>query len=249
MKLSSEYKKRSSNWNYGGPNWKLSRSKIDLFNECPRCFYLDNKLGVRRPSIPSFNLNNAVDALLKKEFDIYRTNKKQHPLMEKYKIDAVPFQHKDLDKWRENFVGMQYFHEPTGLIISGAIDDIWINSRGELYIVDYKSTSKDEEVTLDDKWKEGYKRQMEVYQWLFRQSGFDVSDKGFFVYANGLKDKKFFDNKLEFETIVLEYIGNTEWVEPMIFKMKEILDKDEIPEPGENCEHCACHYMRKTAEE
>jgi hypothetical protein len=249
MKLSSEYKKRSSNWNYGGPNWKLSRSKIDLFNECPRCFYLDNKLGVRRPSIPSFNLNNAVDALLKKEFDIYRTNKKPHPLMEKYKIDAVPFQHKDLDKWRENFVGMQYFHEPTGLVISGAIDDIWINSRGELYIVDYKSTSKDEEVTLDDKWKEGYKRQMEVYQWLFRQSGFDVSDKGFFVYANGLKDKESFENKLEFETIVLEYIGNTEWVEPMIFKMKEILDKDEIPEPGENCEHCACHYMRKTVEE
>jgi hypothetical protein len=249
MKLSSEFKKRSSNWNYSGSNWKLSRSKIDLFNECPRCFYLDNKLGVRRPSIPPFNLNTAVDALLKKEFDIYRAKKKPHPLMEKYKIDAIPFQHKDLDKWRENFVGMQYFHEPTGLIISGAIDDIWINSRGELYIVDYKATSKDEEITLDDKWKEGYKRQMEVYQWLFRQSGFDVSDKGYFVYANGLKDKESFNEKLEFEMTVLDYIGNTEWVEPMIFKIKEVLDKEEIPEPGEGCEYCACHYMRKNTEE
>ncbi len=248
MNMSSEYKKRISSWNYGGPNWKLSRSKIDLFNECPRCFYLDNKLGVRRPGMPPFNLNTAVDALLKKEFDIYRVTKKPHPLMQKYKIDAIPFQHKDLDKWRENFVGMQYLHKPTGLIISGAIDDIWINSRGELYIVDYKATSKDEEVTLDDKWKDGYKRQMEVYQWLFRQSGFDVSDKGYFVYANGLKDKKSFDGKLEFEVTVLDYIGNTEWVEPMIFKIKEVLDCEEIPAPGENCEHCACHYMRNKTE-
>ncbi len=249
MEFGTEFKKRGPKWNYGGPNWKLSRSKIDLFNECPRCFYLDNKLGVRRTSIPPFNLNVAVDALLKKEFDIFRKKKKAHPLMEKYKIDAIPFVHKDLDKWRDNFVGMQFFHEPTGMTISGAIDDLWINSRGELYIVDYKATSKDEEVTLDDKWKDSYKRQMEVYQWLFRQAGFDVSEKGYFVYANGLKDKEAFDNKLEFEIKVLEYIGNTEWIEPMIFKIKETLDKDEIPEAGERCEHCACFNMRKEAEE
>ena len=67
--------KRSPDWNYGGPKWKLSRSKIDLFVECPRCFYLDNKLGVSRPKGPSFTLNIAVDALLKREFDTHRAHK------------------------------------------------------------------------------------------------------------------------------------------------------------------------------
>jgi len=52
---------RNADWNYGGKKWRLSRSKIDFFTECPRCFYLDNKLGTKRPGFPSFNLNIAVD--------------------------------------------------------------------------------------------------------------------------------------------------------------------------------------------
>ena len=56
---------RSPDWNYGGNKWRLSRSKIGLFLECPRCFYIDNKLGTGRPPGFPFNLNSAVDALLK----------------------------------------------------------------------------------------------------------------------------------------------------------------------------------------
>ena len=48
--------------------FKLSRSKIDLFFECPKCFYLDRRLGVGRPPGFPFSLNSAVDGLLKKEF-------------------------------------------------------------------------------------------------------------------------------------------------------------------------------------
>ncbi|MEY2702863.1 MAG: hypothetical protein RLY43_1501, partial [Bacteroidota bacterium] len=39
LKKLPQKKIRDSRWNYGGSNWKLSRSKIDLFIECPRCFY------------------------------------------------------------------------------------------------------------------------------------------------------------------------------------------------------------------
>ena len=50
----------------------LSRSKVELFLECARCFYLDRRLGITRPSGPPYTLNSAVDTLLKKEFDAYR---------------------------------------------------------------------------------------------------------------------------------------------------------------------------------
>ena len=93
--------------------FKISRSKIDLFWECPRCFYLDRRLGIKRPSMPAFTLNSAVDHLLKKEFDIHRAEKEAHPLMKKYKINAVPFQHPDLEKWRHNFSGIRFIHQPT----------------------------------------------------------------------------------------------------------------------------------------
>jgi hypothetical protein len=236
--LKKLYKKRQANWNYGGENWKLSRSKIELFQECPRCFYLDNKLGIRRPGFPPFNLNNAVDTLLKKEFDIYRLQKKPHPIIEKYKIDAIPFIHTELDAWRENFVGIQFLHKPTNMIISGAIDDLWVKPNGEVIVVDYKSTSKEEEITLDDEWKESYKRQMEVYQWLLRQKDFEVAEEGYFVYANAMTTANSFDSHLDFELTILKHIGEPEWVEPVIFKIKETLDSEKIPDSAIDCEHC-----------
>jgi hypothetical protein len=111
--------------------FKLSRSKIDLFLECPRCFYLDRRLGVGRPPGFPFNLNSAVDTLLKQEFDMHRARGESHPLIEQYGIDAMPVPHDNLKKWRHNFTGVQYLHEPTNLIITGAIDDLWQNSQGE----------------------------------------------------------------------------------------------------------------------
>lgn len=230
--------KRSADWNYGGPKWKLSRSKLDLFVECPRCFYIDNKLGVARPKGFPFNINSAVDLLLKKEFDIHRAAASTHPLMKQYGVDAVPFQHEEINTWRENFEGVQYRHEKSGLLISGAVDDVWVNPKGELIVVDYKSTSKDEKVSLDAEWQDGYKRQMEVYQWLLRRKGFKVSDTGYFVYANGLRDRKAFDGKLDFEVTLIPYKGSDTWVEAKIMEAKACLDSDALPPVDPMCEYC-----------
>src|SRR3989304_1620920 len=89
-----------------GEPYRVSRTKIQMFLDCPRCFYLDQRLGVRRPSFPSFTLNNAVDHLLKKEFDIHRASQNPHPLMKEYGIDAVPLAHENLDIWRNAFKGV-----------------------------------------------------------------------------------------------------------------------------------------------
>ena len=160
--------------------FKVSRSKIDLFRRCPRCFYLDRRLGVGRVPGPPFLINSATDTLLKKEFDSYREIQAPHPLMVEHRINAIPFQHPELDAWRANFTGVQVHHAETNLTITGAIDDVWITPAGRLLVVDYKSTSTTKPITLKGKWKESYKRQMEVYQWLLRQNGFDVSDIGYF---------------------------------------------------------------------
>lgn len=223
-----------------GEPFKLSRSKIDLFIECPRCFYLDRRLGVGRPPGYPFALNSAVDKLLKQEFDIHRASSKPHPLLEKYGVDARPVAHERLDAWRENFVGVQYLHEKTNFLITGAIDDLWINSKDEYIVVDYKSTSKAEKIeSLNKDWHEGYKRQMEVYQWLLRQNGYKVSSTGYFVYCNGLTDDRAFDGKLEFEVTLIDYVGDTHWVEPTLYEIKKCLDSDEIPAPGKDCDYCA----------
>jgi len=232
---------RSPDWNYGGPKWRLSRSKIELFVECPRCFYLDNKLGTGRPRGPSFTLNVAVDTLLKKEFDVHRNGKTAHPLMKAYNIDAVPYQHKDLDIWRENFKGMQHVHSKTGLVVSGAIDDVWVNAKGELIVVDYKATSKDGKIEslADSAWEDQYARQIGVYQWLLKQNGFKVAPIGYFVYANASSDKEAFDAKLEFDVTVVPTEGDIEWIESTLIAIKSCLDAAYPPLPDPDCEFCA----------
>lgn len=219
--------------------FKLSRSKIDMFLECPRCFYLDRRLGVSRPDSFPFTLNSAVDHLLKKEFDIHRKAKTSHPLMISYKIDAIPFTHKDLDVWRENFVGVKYADLKRNLIIFGAVDDVWVNKDGELIVVDYKSTSKDSEVNLDADWHIGYKRQMEVYQWLLKKNGFKVSNTGYFVYANATKEsRESFEARLEFEMKVIPYNGDSSWIEKTLDNIKKCLDSEKIPKESDECKYC-----------
>jgi len=220
--------------------FKLSRSKLELFTECPRCFYLDRRLGVGRPPGFPFALNSAVDCLLKKEFDVHRSKGEKHPLIEKYGVDARPVPHEELDKWRENFVGIQSLHHPTNLLITGAIDDLWINSKDEYIVVDYKSTSKDEEITeLNKEWQDGYKRQMEIYQWLLRQNGLNVSDTGYFVYCNGCTDRDLFDSKLEFDITLIPYKGDDSWVEKTISDAHKCLCSDNIPAADPDCDYCS----------
>lgn len=231
---------RSAEWNYGGSKWKLSRSKIDSFKECPRCFYLDNKLGTKRPGFPSFNLNIAVDELFKKEFDIHRNAKTPHPIMQKYKIEAIPFAHKNLDSWRDPFVGIMHTHSATGLVVSGGVDDIWVKPDGSLIIVDYKSTSKDGKIESlgDSPWEQQYTRQLGVYRWLLEQNGFTVSETGYLVYANADKSLDAFNDKLVFVTTVVSVVTDVSWIEECLVAIKACLESSALPAIGDSCEFC-----------
>lgn len=220
-------------------DFRLSRSKIDLFISCPRCFYLDRKLGVGQPPGFPFSLNSAVDKLLKKEFDINRARGIAHPLMKTYGIDAVPLKDPRMDIWRDSLRGGITYRIPgTNVVITGGIDDLWQKPDGELIIVDYKATSKEEEVTLDAEWQNGYKRQMEIYQWLFRRNGFKVSNTGYFVYCNGRTDPAAFDGKLEFDIKIIPYIGNDNWVEDTILAAIKVLHNQDLPPSGPDCDYC-----------
>jgi hypothetical protein len=109
---------------------------IELLFECPLCFWLYVGKNIPRPSTALHTINNAIDQLLKKEFD-------------------------------------------THFFIFGAVDDIWVNSQGELIVIDYKASGN----TTGELYP-SCKRQLEIYQWLLRQNGFTVHPRGYFVYCH-----------------------------------------------------------------
>lgn len=223
--------------------FKLSRSKLDLFTDCPRCAYLDLRLGVKRVSGPSFTLNNAVDELLKREFDIHRANGTTHPLLKSYGVDAVPLDDPRMEEWRDALRrGIATLHKPSNLILRGGVDDIWIAPSGEIMVVDYKATSKKEGPTTTDDLYDSYKKQVEIYQWLFRQNGFAVSDTAYFVYVNGKSDAEAFDGKLEFDIKLIAYKGNANWVDQALLDLKAMLMSDEIPKVGKAFNGGPCDF-------
>lgn len=219
--------------------------------QCPRCFWLDARLHIVRPSGPPFNINKAIDELFKKEFDSYRIKGEPHPLMVEFSVDAIPMKHDKLSDWRQNFTGVATVHSPTNLWVYGAIDDLWVNSKGEAVVVDYKATAKDGDVGINSDWQISYKRQLEVYQWLLRNNGLEVSNIGYFVYTNGNINAEGFFNKVEFKTKLIPYEGDDSWIEPTLVKMKSCLEDDNMPPVGESamggdCEFCT--YARQRTE-
>ena len=225
--------------------FKISRSKLSNFLSCKRCFYLDRVEGLKEPSMPGWALNIAVDELLKKEFDQYRNNQKPHPMMIRHNLDFVPFQHKDLDVWRNSLKGgISYLDEKTNLILHGGIDDVWFDLKEKkLIVVDYKAQSSNYPVStqsyLNSQWHLSYKLQMDIYVHILRKMNFDVSDMSYFYVCNGEKTNNKFENKIDFKTTLVPYIVNTSWIENKLSEMKEVLNLDSPPDIVPTCEKCA----------
>ena len=153
-------------------------------------------------------------------------------------LSLVPMQHDNLNVWRNPFEGVQYHHEPSNFIVFGGIDDIWKDTENTVTVVDYKATSKDGEVTIDAEWQKSYKRQIEVYQWLFRNNGFTVSDTGYFVYANGDRSAEKFDSMLQFTIKLIPHTGSADWIEKTLLEIRELLTSDTVPPEGKWCDYC-----------
>ena len=225
---------------------QLSRSKLELYLECARCFYDDVALGFGRPSGPAFTLNLAVDALLKAEFDGFRAAGMPHPLFLTVLLDAVPFRHEQLDTWRTNFTGMRWLDAQTGWTFFGAIDDLWVKPDGTLIVADYKATAKRNEITAENIYP-GYKRQLEIYQFLVEKTGFRVDPRSWLVYANGISIGGEFGDMLRFSTRMIPVDGDRSWVEPKFREAVALLLSGKRPAAAAGCKWCEYVHDRAGA--
>ena len=225
---------------------KLSRSTVERYITCPRCCVLEKNYKIKPPSLP-FTLNIAVDNLCKNEFDHFRDLQEPHPLFNQFSIDAVPFKHKNLDNWRNNFKGLRYKSLENNYDFGGAIDDVWQKRNGELIVVDVKATSKNnfdwQETFNKYEYPKAYKRQLEMYQWLFKKNGFEVAEEAYLVYFNGKKNEKFFHNKLQFDVHLIKLDCSSDWVEDKVIKTVNLIRSKSFPKPSLNCE--VCNYLKK----
>ena len=241
--------------------YELSRSAVETFIKCKACFWLNKKAGIKPPETPSFTLNTTTDILLKRDADKVR-GEATLALWESQGLGhLIPYQHEHLERWTNSLqfgTNETYFnfdHEPSGIRFGGGLDDVFQNTKtGQLHIVDYKSTAQGtrsplkyekKPISLDDSWKAGYLRQMDMYVWIMRQKGFEVSDVSYFVYVDAQhKDIEgmLIDDVperawMQFDASVIAYKVDTSWVETVLLEIREFL---------RNCESCPEHTLGKS---
>lgn len=234
-------------------DFKISRGKFSDFLTCPRCFYMDRVLGFDPPGTPGWTLNETTDLLLKKEFDECRNSQTPHRLFLENGLDhLVPFQHQDIDKWRDSLRhGLMTRFMDTNIILTGGVDDIWQNTKnGKLVVADYKSQANtkplDPESYLSDPYKEGYKIQMDFYVFLLQQMGFDVDDTAYFLVCNADRKADEFNGVMRFQEVLIPYQWNSVWIPSKVDEMIESLNNNNTPAANPSCKNCA--YARRRAE-
>ena len=248
--------------------WELSRGWIEKTITCEGCFWLQKAANVKQPDSPPYNINSNTDILLKKDHDQYR-GIGPSPIMVSAGLEHLrPFDHPDLAKWTDSLqfgASPEHFntlHEPTNILFGGGLDDVFENiDTGELHIVDYKSTSQDggnkkvpdpldESFLLPPKdpkkkdFKASYRRQAEMYQWIMRRKGFQVSDTAYFLYVDGISrdmDGMLIDRDphvawMKFEAQIIPYVGDDSWVEAALHQAKHLANLQDCPKHSDSCD-------------
>lgn len=219
--------------------FQCSRTTIEKFLTCPRCFYHENVCGLKKPPIPGYTLNIAVDENVKTEMMNHRSQGTTPEILKNQNLEL--FLHDDLKNWQKMNKGIRFLNEERNTEYFGLVDDVLVNKMGELVMVDTKSTSKKEEMTtLENVFNNGktYQRQLEIYSYLFQKNGFPVNSTGYLLYYNAIKGETDFNGIMRFKTTLIPMKLDTSWIESCLENLHECLQKDEAPPPSEDCDFC-----------
>ena len=260
-------KRHRGKFDPNNPNpYELSRSRVETFLKCKACFWLHQIHKVSPPEIPSFTINTTTDILLKRDADAVR-GKSALPLWEQAGLEhIIPYDHEHLNNWTNSLhygLNDSYFntvHKETNIKFGGGLDDVYLNTEtDQIHIIDYKSqaqgtknpdTYEVKPSSLNDPWKIGYKRQMDMYVWVARQKGLNVSNTGYFVYVDAqhkhiegmLIDRDPSIAWMKFNASIIPYEADTSWVEPTLVEIKNFLmNQPTIPDhtpKGDNFMGC-----------
>jgi len=157
-------------------NYRISQTSLNLFLECPRCFWLKIKENLKRPEIPSSTLPRGMDKLIKGYFDKHRP---ELPPEIKGKTPGVIIPDQNLlNDWRNWRIGLRYIDKSLGgSMMTGAIDECFID--GDVYMpADYKTRG----VGLKEGSIAYFQNQLNCYTFLLKKNGRKVNNKGYLIY-------------------------------------------------------------------
>lgn len=212
---------------------KLSpTSGLNLFLECPRCFWLRYNEKIHRPDIVFPSLPGGMDRIIKEYFDRYRKLGKMPPELEG-KVKGALFSDQELlDRWRNWRQGLNFDDPVLEATLTGALDDCILDD-GFLIPLDYKTRGT---APKERDSEEYYQTQLDTYVFLLQKNGFPVREFAYLVYYF---PERFFDgNLVKFSTEVVKLETDSQRAY-RIFSEAIACLRGPIPKAHTDCSYCA----------
>ena len=147
--------------------YQLSPTKLNLLEECPRCFWLSLVKKINRPPTPMPSLPIKVDSIIKHYFNKYRDLEELPPII----IGKIT------GKLAQEMPKTLKHDEGNGITLMGRPDEYIELTDGNLVAFDHKTKSKASESVHS-----AYKLQLDVYSYLLKVNGYNTTNKAFLAY-------------------------------------------------------------------
>lgn len=214
-------------------SYRLSPSRINLFFECRRCFWLKVNESIKRPSPPFPSLPSGMDEEIKNHFDRFRRRGETPPELSEEEIDADPLKDRELLEKARNWREEPKWRDPeTGALLRGAVDDL-LSLGDKIVVLDYKTRG------YPPRQEKGappyYRRQINLYNLILRENGYRTADFGLilYYYPDHIQGDGDFIFHRELRRVPVDIQEARGWVRDAV----KVLD-GEIPPHSQGCDFC-----------
>ena len=216
---------------------RLSPSTLNLFIDCPRCFWLHINKRIHRPRGIFPSLPSGMDNVIKTYFDKYRKKGELPPELQNQVKEKLFPDLELLNKWRNWRTGLEYQNKTLKVTLFGALDDCLIDQAASpeqtRYIpLDYKTRGYPPREGDSEKY---YGNQLSCYGLMLEENGYPVKDFAYLVY--------YYPSAVQ-ENGIVKFNIKTIKIDIDINKARELLKevvnflKGPVPERHSQCEYC-----------
>jgi len=211
--------------------YKLSPTALNLFSDCPRCFWLDKNKRIRRPRGIFPSLPGGMDLVIKTYFDGYRVKNEMPPEI-KGKVTGRLFANKAiLERWRSwRATNLRYEDKSRDALLSGALDDCLVD-KGYHIPLDYKTRGS----RLISDPRQYYQTQLDCYCLILESAGYRTNGLSYLLYYWPLEVKENGLVKFHVEPIKIE--TNLASARKIFENAVDALLAG-IPDASPQCEYC-----------
>ena len=202
---------------------KLSPSSLNLFLECPRCFWLYVNKGIKRPGGPVATITTGLDRVIKEYLSQYRAKNILPPFLEG-KIQGKLMVDFPKRGW------LEYIDKKASAKLGGYLDECIEFEDKHYAVLDHKTRG-----TAPENVHKAYQFQMDAYTLLLEENNFPTRKIAYLVYY--IPKKIISGADFQFEVLIKEIPTDTKRANDVFQKAIECLNSS-IPSIKKDCGFC-----------